>query len=258
LARDIAIKADLVRKVIETERFKIVSYSKTKNAGINQLIHVYIEGDGLSWIKRNRISSNPTPLNPIGLTLAAQDKHDFVVYLARPCQYIDLLTEISCSQDYWSSHRYSETVIKSMNQALDSALGDISGTKRVSVIGFSGGGTVAALLAARRTDVVRLTTIASNLDHEAWAHYHSDSPLSGSLNALDIATDLSLLPQVHLVGQKDTNVPPLVLESYLNNLQDRRLVKIIIVPEADHSCCWSTNWNERFSDAWDSMPKIKP
>jgi hypothetical protein len=44
---------------------------------------------------------------------------------------------------------------------------------------------VASLVAARRHDVVRLVTVAGNLDHLAWTTLHGVSPLTGSLNPAD-------------------------------------------------------------------------
>ncbi|GAB2181920.1 hypothetical protein DLREEDagrD3_21430 [Denitratisoma sp. agr-D3] len=44
------------------------------------------------------------------------------------------------------------------------------GARRLTLVGYSGG--AAALLAARCSDVVRLVTIAGNLDHRAWTRYH--------------------------------------------------------------------------------------
>ena len=36
-------------------------------------LHIYIEGDGLSWRSRRRVSQDPTPTRPTGLMLAAAD-----------------------------------------------------------------------------------------------------------------------------------------------------------------------------------------
>jgi hypothetical protein len=50
---------------------------------------------------------------------------------------------------------------------------------------------VAALVAARRTDVDRLVTVAGNLDPTAWAVYQHIQPLTGSLNPADEVDALS-------------------------------------------------------------------
>ena len=77
------------------------------------------------------------------------------------------------------------------------------GAKSVALVGYSGGGAVVALVAAGRTDVVKLTTVAGNLDHAEWTKKHMISPLSGSLNPADYWRRLVDIPQVHYVGGRD-------------------------------------------------------
>ena len=59
-------------------------------------------------------------------------------------------------------------------------------------------GTIAALLAARRGDVARLVTVASNLDVGYWTAREKLTPLQGSLDPADFAAALAGVPQVHL------------------------------------------------------------
>lgn len=100
---------------------------------------------------------------------------------------------------------------------------------------------MAALVAARREDVTALVTVAANLDHAAWTAHHGDSPLSGSLSALGVATTLSKLPQVHFSGEEDDVVPASVNAGYLA-LSDARFVRQVELPDFDHHCCWVANW----------------
>ena len=72
------------KKIYTTSYFNIYSLEKISNEG--KLI-IYIEGDGVSWIDRFTISSNPTPNNPTAFKLALIDENDNVIYLARPCQF---------------------------------------------------------------------------------------------------------------------------------------------------------------------------
>ena len=80
------------KKIYSTSYFNIYSLEKTRNNG--KLI-IYIEGDGMSWIDRFTISSNPTPSNPTAFRLALIDEHDNVIYLARPCQVNNIIMFIN-------------------------------------------------------------------------------------------------------------------------------------------------------------------
>ena len=55
------------KKIYTTSYFSIYSLEKIRNDG--KLI-IYIEGDGMSWVDRFTISSNPTPNNPTAFKLA--------------------------------------------------------------------------------------------------------------------------------------------------------------------------------------------
>jgi pimeloyl-ACP methyl ester carboxylesterase len=119
------------------------------------------------------------------LALAAHDPAKKVVYLARPCQFNDFdLTP--CDSAYWSNNRFSQEVIEAMNCAVSSFMRKMHAQK-INLIGYSGGAAVAALLAARRHDVVSLRTVAGNLDHNFVNHYHEVDAMPESLNVIDIA-----------------------------------------------------------------------
>ncbi|MUM77890.1 alpha/beta hydrolase [Pseudodesulfovibrio sp. F-1] len=204
-------------------------------------IHIYIEGDGVAYASRHRPSLDPTPRTPTGLLLAHEDNAPAVSYLGRPCQYV---TGEACSPVHWTTGRFSETVLQAQNQLVDEAKG-LAGAKRVVLFGYSGGGAVAALLAARRTDVDLLVTICGNLDHAAWTRLHGLTPLDGSLNPASIAERLSDIPQVHYVGSKDTIVPPEVVQSFVDQLLPETLVIVKTVDGADHGHTgWVKVWQE--------------
>jgi pimeloyl-ACP methyl ester carboxylesterase len=57
-----------------------------------------------------------------------------------------------------------------------------SGSTRLTLVGYSGGGTIAVLLAARRSDVAEVITVAANLDVGYWTQRDGLSPLTGSLD----------------------------------------------------------------------------
>ncbi|RME32557.1 MAG: alpha/beta hydrolase, partial [Gammaproteobacteria bacterium] len=149
----------------------------------------------------------------------------------------------ACAPRYWSTHRYSEEVIAAMDRAID-RLKVVLGMEgsRLLLIGYSGGGQVAALLAARRNDVAGLLTVAANLDHAAWTAYHDDTPLTGSLNAAVEAPRIARLPQRHLAGEEDEVVPPAIAFAYARRLGPKGGSTVTILPGFDHRCCWIREW----------------
>ncbi|MGE0096069.1 MAG: alpha/beta hydrolase [Alphaproteobacteria bacterium] len=220
--------------------FTLVGFRSIRTPS-NGDLSVYIEGDGFAWVTSTQLSSDPTPRIPIALELAVQDPSANRLYLARPCQYLSDAELSRCSPKYWSSARYSEEVIAAMNAAIDQTV-RATGAKRLRLFGYSGGGAAAALIAARRTDVVQLVTVAGNLDHAAWTSIRKVSPLSASLNPADMTSALSRIPQIHFVGQDDTSVPPKVAQSYRSRFSDPGRINIIEVPGVDHDCCWEERW----------------
>jgi pimeloyl-ACP methyl ester carboxylesterase len=110
------------------------------------------------------------------------------------------------------------------------------------LFGYSGGGALAVLVAAKRNDVIRVVTIAGNLDHAAWTRAHGDAPLTGSLNPAEAADRISRIRQIHFIGRDDEIVPPAIAASYLGRVADRSNISVIEVPGADHTCCWAEKW----------------
>ena len=103
---------------------------------------------------------------------------------------------------------------------------------------------MAALVAARRSDVVQLITIAAPLDTDTWIRGHGATPLTGSLNPVDFVARLAGIDQTHLVGADDTVVPAGVLRAYLRRLGAAPNARLEVVPGFDHSCCWAARWPE--------------
>ncbi|MEX2480426.1 MAG: alpha/beta hydrolase [Gammaproteobacteria bacterium] len=203
-------------------------------------VHVYIEGDGRAWLTRYRASTDPTPRRPVALELALHDATSAVLYVARPCQYVGRDELRACDPRYWTSHRYAEAVIAAIDTVVDELLAPISPRPRIGLIGFSGGAVVAALLAARRSDIAWLVHVAGNLDVAAWTRQHGVSALDDSLDPLDSAARLAHLPQVLLLGAQDPIVPPDVLDAYI--AAAGRKLSVRVFAGFDHSCCWATVW----------------
>ncbi len=212
-----------------------------EESGSHPVLTVYIEGDGLAWLSRTQISSDPTPRHPTALELATADPAPLVLYLGRPCQYVTTLETRGCGSAYWTSHRFAPEVIASINRAIDQAMARVGAT-RVVLIGYSGGGVAAALAAARRNDVAAWVTVAAPIDHNAWTKWHGVSPLTGSLDPLDDVQSLARLPQLHFVGDADDVVPNAIVQGFLTKEGLDRDKLIVVVPGADHYCCWAQRW----------------
>lgn len=201
-------------------------------------VNVYIEGDGLAWISRSSPSNNPTPTEAVALELAAIDPAPNVVYLARPCQFTPLSQSPSCSQRSWTGGRFDADVIAAMNAGLNSVMAPGG----YNLIGFSGGGNIAALLAARRTDVHSLRTVAGNVDPAALNELHNVSAMPTALNARDFSGQLSKLPQMHFIGGDDEIVKPEVFASYARAANNSPCVASQILPGVTHTEGWQSLW----------------
>lgn len=208
-------------------------------------LHVYIEGDGLAWVDRHTPSFAPTPLDPLALRLAMADASGSAVYLARPCQSVQGPSFRHCHPRHWTSHRFAPELIDAMDQALDQLV-TAFGSHELVLIGYSGGGAMAALLAARRNDVAALVSVAGVLDTTTWAAETRTDELTGSLNPAAFAQRLRDLPQWHFAGERDTVVPARVLDAFLAAQGHGRDLPPTTqrrdLPGFDHSCCWVQAW----------------
>lgn len=241
-AQGIAAQAGFQPMRQQAGRFLLSGWIRKAPAGSSETLAVYIEGDGFAFISPSEVSSDPTPIDPVGLRLAARHPGSGpVLYLARPCQYLSGAAINNCSSIYWTTHRYAPEVIDSIGLAIDREKARL-GAGKLDLIGFSGGGVVAALLAARRDDVARLTTLGANLDVAAWTRGEELTPLAGSLDPVDETSRLASIPQQHFVGAKDDVVPPYVLKSYMRKLGHAPLARLTVMPDADHDCCWLDRW----------------
>lgn len=220
--------------------FGMLRLSPAEQSDPEDILQVYIEGDGFAWQSRTRPSNDPTPHNPVGLRLAQADKSGHaVLYLARPCQFIAGPDARMCRVAYWTSARFASEVVQSMNEAIDQAKEQI-GVRHVRLTGYSGGGGLAVLLAAQRQDVTFLGTIAANLDHAAWTTLHGASPLSRSLNPLDAAPQVRHVPQLHLSSRADSVIPPGISQKFCQAIYSPQ--SCTVVENVPHSGPWEELW----------------
>jgi pimeloyl-ACP methyl ester carboxylesterase len=237
-AEAIGSPAGLARQYIATSLFTYTVFARTSNP--TQILNVYIEGDGVAWLSRYQPSSNPTPHEPTALRLAALDPAANVVYLARPCQFTPPELNSRCQTAYWTGKRFAPEVIDSISEALDQ-IKTRTHVSSLALIGYSGGGAVAALLAEKRTDIESLRTIAGYLDVAYVNQLNSVSPMPDSLNPIDQAPILAGLPQIHFSGQNDKIISFDVAVRFTART-GTRCARALAVPAMDHRGPWDREW----------------
>ncbi len=240
-ADGLAAAQDWQRETLSAGRFDLVAYLPRKPAP-GETLTLYLEGDGFAWLNGTTPSADPTPRDPLALRLALAHPAGNAAYLARPCQFVMAKPE-DCPQRYWTGQRFAADVVDAMDAAVD-RIKRRFGAARIILVGYSGGGNIAALLAGRRRDVIRLVTVAGNLDHAAWTRHHRVSALAHSLNAADAAEALRGLPQRHFLGGRDRVVPPSLARGWPAALGGDALANLRVIPDFDHVCCWADRWRE--------------
>ena len=235
---------------LPSQPLALLAYLPARPAHNGPLV-VYIEGDGLAWLGPTRPSSDPTPVDPLALRMAlAQPGPLAAAYLARPCQFV---RDPGCDMRHWTDGRFSEAVIASTNDALD-LLKRKTGASRLMLVGYSGGAAVAALVAARRQDVDALVTVAGNLDLQGWVRHHRLSPLKQSLEPSLALRALGGVPQIHLLGGRDTTVPPALALRLVRALESSMPVQAQTEPGFDHACCWAEQWPRLWQQVQTLLP----
>ncbi|MBI3445227.1 MAG: hypothetical protein HY055_07665 [Magnetospirillum sp.] len=225
--------------VISSPPFTLASaIAPSSPSSRGEILTIYLEGDGLAFLGPHTISRDPTPTDPLALRLALVHRGRPVAYLARPCQYVKAP---ACQPAYWTSHRYAADVVDSTSGAIDQ-IKVRTGARRVILVGYSSGGALAVLVAARRADVAGLVTIAANLDLDLWSRVHGLTPLSGSLDPANVAAAVAGIPQVHFVGGKDEIVPAIIARSFLAKANGQDQAHLVAAEGFGHVCCWVDDW----------------
>ena len=197
---------------------------------------VVIEGDGANWVG-GKPPRDPTPRHPMGPGIvAALPQRDARLYLARPCQFLDQAGLSACAQRYWTDDRFAPEVVAAFDRAISRFAAN---GQSVVLVGFSGGGVLAAELALTRTDVAGLVTFAAPLDLDSWTDAQKLPRLSSPTPPEDLLRALAkkTYPRAFVFGGKDDVVPPRMLDR-IERLLPPETVRI----EAgfDHNARWET------------------
>lgn len=232
---ELAATLGMSRSVVEAGGFRSLVYMRGVPAAQDAPLTIFIEGDGIPWVGGREPSLDPTTGDPLALKLLAHTPPP-AAYVTRPC-YNDM-SGPRCTPERWTMERYSDEIVSSMTQVVRHAA-EQANARSVLLVGYSGGGVLAVLIAERLDNVAAVVTVGANLDVESWSRYHGYLPLTGSLNPA-ASTAVHRWPETHLYGVRDENVPPATTDAYFKRFPhaQRRL-------EAnDHVCCWVEQWPE--------------
>lgn len=231
----LAARSGFTRELLVGGRFHLVAYERIA-PGPRLLI--FIDGDGTPWIHSGRVvASDPTPRHALALELAARSGADSVLYLGRPC-YLGQAASAECQSSYWTFQRYSPEVVQSLVEAANRFIGEHD-FRRVVLMGHSGGGALAVLMAPHVAHLGGVVTIAGNLNVRAWTDYHRYLPLTGSLDPALEPPLRAGIAEIHLVGAADRNIPPSLLAGYVAS---HPAAQVWTYPDFGHRCCWRDAW----------------
>jgi dienelactone hydrolase len=214
---------------------------------------VFLEGDGQPWVDGGRrVARDPTPKIPLAFDLFKTSPVPRV-YLGRPC-YFSHAGDVGCDPSLWTSARYGEAAVASMAAALETLVRENS-ARRVILVGYSGGGTIAYLVAPRIPAVSAVVTISANLDIDAWTRAHRFLSLSQSDNPATAPALDPRITQIAIVGGRDVNVPQSSLRAFLDRQQPQ---EVWIYDDHDHACCWRRDWPSILNRINDRLQRSQP
>jgi hypothetical protein len=235
----LAAAAGASRTVMQGEGFEHVVFSRGLDRREGE-VHVYLGGDGRAFLSRHRVAADPTPGRPLGLQLMLADPAP-AVYVGRPC-YLGSGPAERCNPELWTTARYGATVIDSV-AAVVRELAARDPAAELTLLGYSGGGVVALLVAAQVPQVSRVVTLAAPLDLAAWTEAHGYTPLLGSIDPASVTKWPPSLRQVHAHGARDRNVAPAMIARFRDALSSGDAPATFrVMDDFDHVCCWLERW----------------
>ncbi len=205
-------------------------------------LHVYIAGDGTPW-RGNQVARNPGPFKPLAIELMLRDPAPSV-FLGRPCYHLQSAFAASnCRPSLWSFERFSPRVVAAMAVGLRQ-LSRAADDAPLTLIGYSGGGVLAVLLAHEVAAVDTVVTLAAPLDVSAWSAHHNYTPLVGSLDPAQLPVLRRKLVELHFQGRNDQEVPPAITEGYFEAQETAGRNVGRQLEAHQHRCCWVKHWPE--------------
>jgi pimeloyl-ACP methyl ester carboxylesterase len=227
----------MTQEIVRGDPFEHVVFRTPRSLG--RRLHVYLEGDGTPWFG-GLPARDPTPRKPLALALMALDTTPSI-YLGRPCYHV-VAKGVECPSALWTTERYSDTVVGSMAVSMRRIV-EVEGVDEIVWFGYSGGGTLAVLVAARLPQSVAVITVAANLDIDAWTDAHGDQRLVGSLNAARQPPLADRIVQIHYAGGRDRLVPVDIVRRGVSGSG-----RLVVEPAFDHVCCWEAAWPRILTD----------
>jgi poly(3-hydroxybutyrate) depolymerase len=233
---ELAAKGGLTGHAYQAGAFRTLIYMKPDAGTGAEPLVIFFEGDGQLRTTSLEPFVDTSPKRPLALELALETPAR-VAYIVRPCHAGE--RNDNCDLDQWRTARYSSAVVDSLVASVKAAA-RLANAREVELVGYSGGGPLAILVAERLDNVTNVITIAANLDTDAWAAHHGYPALSRSLNPA-----LSDRPhgwsELHLFGTRDDVVPQSLGIRYFERRPEARQRAIEGV---DHACCWVERWPE--------------
>lgn len=211
------------KRTVETEHFSFYTLEK-ENMKKGKPLRFYIEGDG-----------NPNPKKAIAMEMAQKDTHENIIYLARPCQFIE--NNVCENKAIYTTARFHREILKEMEELTVYFIKKYK-SPTVEFIGYDGGGTIAMLLAPKIPITTQIITVAGLLDTA-----DKNNPNIDILNPMQQKDLTAYIPQIHYVGEKDTIAPKRTAERFVGRLKNPRSAKVKTLPSLSHDGWQNVQFN---------------
>ncbi len=207
----------------------------------NSSAWVFIEGDGTPWVLGRWPAQRPIVKKPVAYPLW-QNTQATALYLKRPCYFDNTSLKPSdfssvktlpnhCTANWWTTDIYSQGVIRALKAELENALQQHAISHYI-LIGHSGGGTLATLLADNMLHKpLLIITLAGNLKPIQFNHIHQLPKSTLTLPLLNIPQWHYFAHQDDVISYSAQNICHIQTHVHCYNLTDTR-----------HSDGWLMHW----------------